>query len=309
MRHFLIIAFILAGCLKLSAQQDPQYTMYMFNMMSINPAYAGTKDNTDVTLLFRKQWVNYPGAPQTISFNAHTPVYFDKMGLGLSFINDKLGIMNHNIVNLAYAYHLRFKKSMLSFGLQASFTQLSSNLSLLKIDDPNSIPVSDNAFNQNLTQLDFKGGAGLFLFSNKGYIGVSSPRLAEAKISGTSTGTVVPYKSTPHVFLAAGYVFKLNPKMHLKPSTIVKYVGGAPLEFDLNCNLYFYEVFGIGISWRSFDSMNAILEYKINKNLKVGYAYDYTLTNLGKYNTGSHELMLNWQFGFKKGKIITPRYF
>ena len=127
-KTFLIILVALCG-LKLSAQQDPQYTMYMFNMMSINPAYAGSKDNTDITLLFRKQWVNYPGAPQTISFNAHTPIYFDKMGLGMSLINDKLGVMNHNIVNLAYAYHLRFKKSMLSFGLQASFTQLTSNLS------------------------------------------------------------------------------------------------------------------------------------------------------------------------------------
>jgi len=281
----------------------------MFNMMSINPAYAGSKDNTDVTLLFRKQWVNYPGAPQTMSFNAHTPLYFDKMGIGISLINDKLGIMNHNIANLAYAYHLRFKKSMLSFGLQASFTQFSSNLASLKIDDPNSTPVSDNAFNQNLTQMDFKAGAGLFWFSNNGYIGISSPRLAQIKLGGTSTGTVVPYKSTPHAFLAAGYVFTLDPKFKIKPSTVIKYTDGAPLEFDLNCNFYFYDVFGIGASWRSFDSMDAILEYRINKNLRVGYAYDYTLTHLGKYNSGSHEVMLNWQFGFKKGKIITPRYF
>ncbi len=307
-KTFLIILVALCG-LKLSAQQDPQYTMYMFNMMSINPAYAGSKDNTDITLLFRKQWVNYPGAPQTISFNAHTPIYFDKMGLGMSLINDKLGIMNHNIVNLAYAYHLRFKKSMLSFGLQASFTQLTSNLSSLKIDDPNNTPVSDNAFNQNLSQLDFKAGAGLFLFSNNGYIGISSPRLADAKLSGTSSGTVVPYKSAPHIFMAAGYVFNLSAKHKLKPSTLIKFTTGAPLEFDLNCNLYFYEVFGIGVSWRSFDSMDAIMEYKINKNLKIGYAYDYTLTNLGKYTSGSHEIMLNWQFGFKKGKFITPRYF
>jgi type IX secretion system PorP/SprF family membrane protein len=281
----------------------------MFNMMSINPAYAGSKEVKDVTLLYRNQWTNYPGAPKTISFNFHSPFYFDKMGVGISFINDKLGIMNYNIANLAYAYHVRFKKSMLSFGLQSSFSQFSSNMSNIKLDPTGSAPVNDNSFNQNLTQTGIKLGGGIFFFGNKGYIGISSPRLADYTLGGTASGTVIPYKSQPHIFFAAGYVFDLGTNVKMKPSTLVKYTSGATVEADFNCNFYFYENLGLGISYRSFDSMDAIVEYRISKNLKAGYAFDYTLTHLSKYNSGSHELMLNWQFGFKKGKIITPRYF
>lgn len=302
----LFLFLLMQFCAK--AQQDPEYTMYMFNMMSINPAYAGTKDHADVTLLGRKQWVSYPGAPQTISFNIHTPFYYEKMGAGLSVINDKLGVMNYNVINLAYSYHLKFKKSALSFGVQPSFQQMSSSQAGLKIDAPGATPVADNAF-QNIVQSNFKLGAGAFWYNNKGYLGVSSPLVATVKLSGPG-GSVMPYKSTTHLFIAGGYVFNLGSEDYvLKPSTLLKYTNGAPLEFDLNCNLYIHSVFGIGVSWRSFDSMDAILEYQINKNFKIAYAYDYTLTNLGNYNSGSHELMLNWQFGFKKGKIITPRYF
>lgn len=301
-------ALLIVLCLNSQAQQDPQYTMYMFNMMSINPAYAGNKDHTDVTLLGRKQWVNYPGAPQTISFNIHTPFYYDKMGVGLSVINDQLGIMQHNIINAAYAYHVKFKTSILSFGLQASFAQFNSNFSSVKLDDPNSAPVTDNAF-QNLNQFDFKLGAGLFWYSKKAYLGLSSPLLAKIKLGGTSAGNITPYDSKTHFFATAGYVFDIGTNKKLKPSTLIKYTNGAPLEFDLNCNFYFNQSFGIGLSWRSFDSMDAIIEYAISKNFKVGYAYDYTLTNLTNHTSGSHEIMLNWQFGFKKGKILTPRYF
>jgi type IX secretion system PorP/SprF family membrane protein len=281
----------------------------MFNMMSINPAYAGSMDNADITLLFRKQWLNYPGAPQTISFNAHTPFFYEKMGAGISVINDKLGVMNHNVVNLAYAYHVRFKTTMLSFGLQATYSQFSSNLSNIKINDPNAAPVADLTFDQNLTQMNIKGGGGVFLFGKKGYAGVSTPRFVDLLIKGTGAGTIVPYKSQPHVFFTAGYVIDIASGLKLKPSTVVKYTSAAPLELDLNANLYILEKFGIGFSWRTFDSFDAIIEYKVNKNLRLAYAYDYTLTDLGNYNTGSHEIMLNWQFGFKKGKIITPRYF
>lgn len=309
MKRLLILILVLIYYSDSKAQQDPQYTMYMFNMMSINPAYAGSKDNKDITLLFRKQWMNYPGAPQTISFNAHTPILFDKMGIGLSVINDKLGIMNHNIANLAYAYHIRFKRNMLSFGLQTTYSQFSSSLSTLKIDDPNFAPIADNTFNQNITQMNLKGGAGIFLFGKKGYAGISSHRLADYIIGGTAAGNIVAYKSQPHIFVASGYVFDINTKYKIKPSTLIKYTHGAPLQFDLNCNFYFFENFGVGISYRSFDSFDAMAEFSLNKSLKIAYAFDYTLTNLGNYNSGSHEIMLNYQFGFKKGKIITPRYF
>jgi type IX secretion system PorP/SprF family membrane protein len=310
MKKLVTFLFMFLFCAVSKAQQDPQYTMYMFNMMSINPAYAGTKDHTDATLLGRKQWVNYNGAPQTLSFNIHTPVFYDKIGLGLSVINDKLGIMNHNIINFAFSYHAKFKKSLLSLGLQPSITQFSSNLSTLKIDAPGSPAIPDNAF-QNLSETAFKAGGGLFWYNNNGYLGLSTPLLAKVRIGGTSSGGIItPYKSTPHLFIAGGYVFNVGSgKYKIKPSTLIKYTNGAPLEFDLNCNFYFNNVFGIGASWRSFDSMDAILEYTINKNLKIGYAYDYTLTNLRNYNSGSHEIIVNWQFGFKKGKILTPRYF
>lgn len=308
MKKFVSLFFILAFSVLSKAQQDPQYTMYMFNMMSINPAYAGTMDHTDATLLGRKQWVNYPGAPQTISFNIHSPVYYDKIGLGLSAVNDKLGVLNYNTINFAFSYHAKFKKSILSLGLQPSVSQLTSNLSSLKMDAPGSIPVADNAF-QNITQIDLRAGGGLFWYNNNGYLGISTPLLAKVKVGGSSSGSVLPYSSKPHLFLTGGYVFEINPTLQLKPSTLIKYANGTPLEFDINCNLYFYDLIGVGASLRSFDSMDGIIEYKINKNLKIGYAYDYTLTNLRNYNSGSHEIMLNWQFGFKKGKILTPRYF
>lgn len=305
-KTFVIISLLLIS--KLFSQQDAQYTMYMFNMMSINPAYAGASELTDFTLLARKQWLGFDGSPQTVSFNFNHPFNYNKMGIGASIINDKIGLMQYNHINLAYAYRVNFKKSALSFGIQPSFTQISVGANNVLLDNPNSPQVYDNAFN-TIRQFELKTGAGIYWQNKNTYLGISSPHFAKLTPNKSLIKEESLYDSKQHFFIAAGHVINLKGAYKLKPSFMLKYTNGAPVSADINCNFYFNQYFGIGLSYRNFDSMDAIIEYRLKNNLKFGYAFDYTLTALRKHNSGSHEILVNWQFGQKKGKIITPRYF
>jgi len=306
MRKLLSVILLITALGQVSAQQDPMYSMYMFNPLAINPAYAGSLDQMQATGLFRKQWVNFPGAPSTATFSFHTPMKNENVGLGVSFINDRVGDMQTNAVMVAYAYHLKFKKSRLAFGLQAGMRNFAINLSTIKLD-PNG--TYDQTFANNISQWDLNFGAGAFWYSDKWYVGFSVPHLQNNILSNSQLNTPYVARLRTHYNLTAGYVFKLSPVLKLKPSFLIKQVGGAPIQADFNANLYYLDFLGIGVSYRPGAAMVFMAEVQLNRNLRLGYAFDQAVNGIAGSVGGSHELMLRCDFGFNKNKTVTPRYF
>ncbi len=289
------------------AQQDPRYSMYMFNVMSFNPAYAGSLDEIAATLLYRKQWLNFPGAPQTASFNIHTPVKKENMGLGLSFLNDKAGAISQNYLNIAYSYHLKFKTSRLSFGLQAVVQNFSAGLSKLQTNQQGNI---DNAFNNgDISIYGINFGTGAFYYSNKYFVGISAPHLLSSNMEKQLNGDPVAAKQGTHAYLTGGYVFTINPIIKIKPTALVKYAASSPVQADINAMVYFYDIIGVGATYRTNDSFNAMTEIILPKGFRLAYAFDYTLSPLKNYQTGSHEIILQYRFGFNKERLTSPRLF
>jgi type IX secretion system PorP/SprF family membrane protein len=310
MKKLFTILFFMALVNKVLAQQDAMFTQYMFNGLVLNPAYAGSRDALNATALYRNQWVGIEGAPKTITFSMHAPVRNEKIGLGLIFSNDRLGITNTNNVGLNYAYRIKFKnKGTLSLGLQASVLQYIADFSSIRHSFSNS--VFDPAFTQNINRWLPNFGTGIYYYTNKFYAGVSMPNIISNKLNGEGAVFQIGDRAQQyrHLFLTTGYVFELNKSLKLKPSILMKFVQGAPIEFDFNANLWLFDMFAVGLSYRTRDSIDALFEFQVTPQLGIGYAYDYTLTPLGKYTSGSHEIMVRYEFGFKKSRIITPRYF
>lgn len=315
MRHInKTLLFILSLCLSLillpiengQAQQDVQFTQYMFNGLAINPAYAGSRDVLSVTGLFRKQWTGIKGAPVTQTLSGHLPLIKDRIGLGLTLINDKIGITNNFTMIGSYAFRIKFKTGTLAMGLRAAITQFRANFTDVQFSvDPTS---SDPAFNQNINKTLPNFGTGLYYYTNKWYAGVSVPQLINRELS---SGNISNARQSRHVFATAGYVFDVSPSVKIRPSFLAKYVSGAPFSIDVNANVWLYDRFALGGSYRIGDAVNLLAEARISNNISVGYAYDLTLTQLGRYNSGSHEIMLRVEFGVGKDKtkILTPRYF
>lgn len=312
MKKYLFLSLMILSVGHLFAQQDPMYSQYMFNMLSVNPGYAGSREVLSLTALGRKQWAGIDGAPTTFTFSADMPIKNKKIGLGVNFVNDKLGIMSNTAVNLMYAYRLRIsKKGMLGMGLQGGFNQYQAAYGSV---DPsqNSSYNPDPAFSSNISRFLPNIGAGLWYSTDKFYAGLSVPKLLRNKLDdmgGAANDLAYQNRQNLHYFITTGYVFTLSDVLKLKPSALVKIVHGSPVQLDLNANLWIHDVVGVGLSYRSGDSIDAMLEFQINPQLRIGYAYDYTLTKLGQYNSGSHELMIRYEFGFDKGKILSPRYF
>jgi type IX secretion system PorP/SprF family membrane protein len=291
---------------RVQAQQNPQYSMFMFNALAFNPAVAGSHDEVSTSLLFRKQWVSFPGSPQTGNLNIHSPLKNDKIGLGLSIINDRIGAFNQNGANLAYAYHLPFEKFRLSLGLQAAFNNFSLNLSQIRTSPNQTV---DNAFASNISVFSVNFGTGAYLYGKNFFAGVSVPHLLNSGLEKKQVADPVLARQAQHFYAMGGYVYKINPVLTFKPSLLIRGVKGAPLNFDINSMMYFYDVFGIGAAYRSFDSVDLMAEVIISPAFRLAYAFDQTVSGLQKYNSGSHEIVLQYRFGFNKNKVTTPRYF
>jgi len=298
--------FLLSVSKPIHAQQDPHYSMYMFNPLTINPAYAGSLDQASAIGMFRKQWVNFPGAPQTAMFSFHAPLKNKNVGLGFQFVNDQHGIIKTNGFNGIYAYHLKLRNSRISMALQAGANNFTANLSSVILNQTGEF---DPAFAQNISQWDFTAGAGLFWYSDKFYVGASIPNIANNILSANQINNINVARMRTHAFLTGGYVFTINPIWKLKPSTLLKYAVGAPLQLDLNLNAYFLDVVGIGVSYRTQDAVVAMLEVLVTNQLRFGYAFDQTISKLRGYTGASHEFLLRYDFGFNKQKTITPRFF
>lgn len=302
-QHILCFTLIVLS-LKLSAQQEAMYSQYMFNTMALNPAYAGSREVFSTTLLARAQWQGIEGAPVSQTLSMDAPLSNKKVGVGLIVFNDKIGLTHNTGVHGSYAYRIRMKKSTFSMGLKLGVVQYQANLNQAILATGNT--TNDAGFQNNVSILIPSAGAGFYINNDKYYFGASIPNLYSTELSKASKVHVNKYD---HIFVMAGYVFSLNKDFKLKPSALYKFVTGAPMELDVNANLWMYDLVGLGLSYRTGDAIVGMVEIQVRNNFRVGYSYDYTTTQLQKYNSGSHELILRFEFGFGKTKVITPRYF
>jgi type IX secretion system PorP/SprF family membrane protein len=295
-------------------QYDAMFTQYMFNEMFINPAYAGSKEAMSATLLHRQQWVSFPGRPVTTSFSLHGPLMNNKMGVGLSVLNEKIGVLNRNLIYGSYSYRIKLNdRSALAMGLMAGLENQSNKLGTLKVsNDINAAP--DPQFAQNSPNVSApNAGAGLFYSTRSLYIGASVPRLIDNQVKFSTTGSTIRTTAISAekftYYFTGGYVFDLSENIKLRTNVMVKAVQNSPSQIDLGGNFLFSELIWAGISYRSNSSMSALLGVQASKQLFMCYSYDYGLNAIQKYSQGSHELVLSYLFSFTGRKVVTPRYF
>lgn len=301
------LGILFATSQTLYAQQDPMYTQYMFNTLAINPAYAGSRNVLSATALYRNQWTGIQGAPKTGTFTVDGPVYNDRIGLGFQLITDKLGVTQTTGGVLSAAYRIKMDVGTLSFGIQGNVSQYKVNLTGVPLGS--SSPY-DPAFANNVNKTLFNFGTGVYYNTDRFYVGLSAQDLMPKDLSAeTNAGEKLNARQSLHLFLAAGYVFPVADELKLKPSFLIKGVKGAPIEADINATLWIKDVIGVGAQYRTSADIAALIEVQATPQIRIGYSYDRSTTSLQNFNSGSHEIMLRYEFGFERGKIRSPRYF
>lgn len=300
MKKFYILTVVLAAMLfskQSNAQQDPQYTQYMYNMNVLNPAYAGSKESLSIGMLYRDQWSGIDGAPQTFTFAAHSPVG-NGLGLGISGIQDQIGPVEETNVYADISYTIDLSANhKLAFGLKAGATF--QDIGFMDLAQQN-----DAAFEANVSESFANLGAGLFFYSDNYYVGLSVPNfLSETYLdkNGRGFGT-----QEQHYFITGGYVFDLSENIKFKPSTLVKTEFSSYVSFDVNANFLFYDRFEIGASYRYEDAVSGLMSVKATDWLQLGFAYDSSTNDL---NEPSYEAFVIFDIFFKKKTFISPRYF
>ena len=300
------IALLLIGVLfsfDSYGQQDPMYTQYMYNTLSVNPGYAGSRGALSLTGLVRTQWVGIKGAPDTQTLTVHSPIYNDNMGLGLSVVNDNVGPIHQTMLFADYSYSIQTTaNAKLAFGLKAGVNVFQADLASLHPNQGGD-PGIYNISNRLLPNV----GVGLYYYSDKGYVGLSAPKLLEHNLK---TGEISESKERRHYFIIGGYVFDLSENLKFKPSFLVKAVQGAPMSFDITANFLIKDKLGIGLAHRLDDSFSGLLQYYFTPQFRIGYAYDFTTTELRHYNSGTHEVMLGYDLFYRDNtRIRSPRFF
>jgi type IX secretion system PorP/SprF family membrane protein len=279
----------------------------MYNTLGVNPAYAGSRDALTITALHRSQWVGFDGAPQTQTLTVHTPVLGDAVNLGLSLINDKVGPVHTTGLYLDYAFRFNVtEKSKLAFGLKVGFNNYSSDLESLHLANPDlSFTEIESTFSPNV-------GFGVYYSMDRFYAGLSTPKLFQNNYiySQTNSGDNLA-KEARHYYLILGGLVHLTKDVDLKPTTFVKIVTGAPIEGDFTANFILYDKLILGAMYRTGDAIGLLTGFNITDQLNIGYSFDWSFLNTtGKYNYGSHEVMLRYDFIYKdKRRIRSPRYF
>lgn len=307
------VAFLVLGIVSFSeifAQQQPLSTMHMWNQLIINPAYAGSRDAFSASAIWREQWVGLEGSPSTQVLSLHTPLPSDKIGLGLTVENDKIGPSNNTAVWGDFAYRLQTgEKGILSFGLRAGFGIYQASLR-----DLENIDANDPVFNQNVESNFMPNfGFGAYYYGERGYVGLSTPSLLENELnSGSNPTGKAKDLDKRHFNLMAGYVFNLSQDsagVMFKPSTIIRVVEGAPVSFDVSANFLIKQKLWLGAAYRYQDAMAAIISFHFTDHLQAGYSYDFGTSKLRSYHSGSHEIMLTYDFFKQEIRTRHPRYF
>jgi type IX secretion system PorP/SprF family membrane protein len=300
---FNIIALALLCGSAAFSQQMPQFTQYMFNTISINPAYAGSRETLSLVGLHRSQWIGLDGGPTTQTFSIHSPLRNEKVGLGLSFINDELGFENFTYIYGDFSYTIQVsEKTKLAFGLKGGFTSYSIDQELRDAEptDP-AIYGIENRWSPNI-------GAGAFLHTNRWYVGLSAPRILNTDYHGTDD-----YEALERIsyYLTGGVVVDINDNTKFKPSFMVKTTNGAPLSYDITGNFLFNEKLWLGAAYRfdqSAGALGGIVDFQVSKQFRIGYAYEHPLSDIRPYTSGTHEILLMFEV-FKSKRVKSPRYF
>lgn len=285
------------------AQQDSQYTQYMYNTITVNPAYAGSRGILSIFGLHRSQWVGLEGAPRTNAFSVNTPLNGNHLGLGVSIVNDKIGPTVENTFSADLSYTVPTSETFkLSFGIKGTANLFNIDMDKLDIKDQGDKQFQnlDGKFSPNI-------GAGIYLHSDKAYVGLSVPNFIES--DRYDDDQVAIFKEKINYYFIAGYVFDINPSIQFKPALLTKLVQGAPLQVDVSGNFMFNEKFVLGLGYRWDASVSAMAGFQVSEGLYVGYAYDHETTRLQKYNSGSHEIFLRFELFNSYSRITSPRFF
>lgn len=311
--HIIRIALVLSFILqtKSHAQQDAQYTQYMYNTISVNPAYAGTRGVMSITGLHRSQWVGLEGAPRTQTLALNTPLGIrNRVGLGVSVVNDQLGPADETYFNVDFSYSVPVsEEGKISFGLKAG-----THLLNIDYEQLNQYDDTDPAFNNNIdNKFSPNVGVGFYYYTNRFYLGLSAPNLLETRHfdKNSNSSSALLAKERINYYLIAGHVFDLSENLQFKPAVLSKVVFGAPLQVDVSANFLLYERVILGAAYRWSAALSAMAGFHISDALMVGFAYDRETTQLGRteFNDGSYEVILRFELFRKYDKIITPRFF
>ncbi|WP_413998273.1 type IX secretion system membrane protein PorP/SprF [Flavobacterium sp. W1B] len=299
--RILLFSLIFTGIVSY-AQQDAQFTQYMYNTINVNPAYAGSRGAMSIFALHRTQWVGLDGAPTTNAISINTPLNDSRLGLGVSIINDKIGPTHENTLSADLSYTIPTSETVkLSFGIKATANLFDLDVNKLNpVDDDPSLHDFNNKFTQNF-------GAGIYLHSDKAYIGFSVPNFIES--SRYDDNEVAIFKERINYYLIAGYVYNINSSIKFKPAIMTKMVKGAPLQTDISGNFMFNDKFMLGVAYRWSAALSAMAGFQVSDGLYIGYAYDHETTKLNNYNSGSHEVFIRYEIFKKIDKITTPRFF
>jgi type IX secretion system PorP/SprF family membrane protein len=284
-------------------QQDAQFTQYMYNTININPAYAGSRGAMSIFALHRTQWVGLDGAPTTNAVSINTPISNSNLGLGVSFVNDKIGPTNENTISADLSYSIQTSADFkLSFGMKATANLFNLNASKL-----NPVNQGDAQF-QNLRNVFTPNvGAGIYYHSDKAYLGLSVPNFIQT--NRYNDNEVAIFKEKINYYFIGGYVFDLSNDIKFKPAFLTKVVEGSPLQVDVSANFMFVEKLTLGVAYRWSAAMSAMVGFQVSDGMYIGYGYDLETTNLENYNSGSHEIFLRYEIFKNSNKILTPRFF
>ena len=303
----MLLAVMLFAYQKSIAQTEPMYSQYMFNMLGVNPAYAGSREASGFNFFQRSQWIGLQGAPQTTSFSFDQSMLNKKAGWGIQFYDDKIGVEKADGINIMGSTRIQVSENgILSGGL--SLGLMNYRIDLMNVTGR--FTPNDPAFYSNLNKWMPSLGLGVFYNTDNFYAGVSIPNILKSRLTAFDLiRSGLQKVNQKHIFLTTGIVIPINEDLKLKPSTMIKMVEGAPIEADFNTNIWLRDIIGLGVSYRTGDAVIGMAEIQANQNLRFGYAYDMTISPLKFYNTGTHEIMIRYEIGNFKNKIKSTRYF
>ena len=298
---YLLLALLFINLLY--AQQEAQYSQYMYNTISVNPAYAGSRNVLSVLALHRSQWIGFEGAPTTSTFSINTPISNTNLGLGISAISDRIGPTEQNTFSGDFSYTIRLsEKTNFSLGVKgtASFFSFDQfKVTPFQANDPKWKSLSSK-MNPNF-------GVGLYVHSDKYYLGLSIPNIMESNFYNDNEIAINSQRM--NYYIIGGYVFEFNSWIKFKPAVVSKIISGAPLQFDFSGNTLFMDKFVLGAAYRWDAAVSGLAGFQVNDSLFVGYGYDFDTNSLSRYNYGSHEIFIRYEFISKKDKLVSPRFF
>lgn len=288
------------------AQQDAEYTQYMFNPQIFNPAYVGSREVTSLNGIYRNQWLDLEGSPVTVNVGIHGPLKNDNVALGAFIENDKLGIHNRTRIYGQFAYRIPVgEAARLSLGLQGGMLNLQSDYS-----DITTVQTNDPVFNRDDRNINLPNvGIGAYLYTKNYYIGASIPHLLNPKLDDEDELEDLTARLYRHVFATAGIVLPMGNSVKFRPAVLLKYAENSPIEYDLTAHFLLKDALWLGATYRTGDSLDFMAQYQFNKSLRAGYSYDWTTSELRDHTDGTHELMLGYDFIKDISRVITPRYF